>query len=408
MLGELILAARLAASPLPCPPPVLDPAMIKEWSQNSAVITSDGRAGLGVVVGWGEGEAWVAMPSHILFGDDRTPDDPESFLVHMHVVLGGNQTAPLCPDGPGHANPRPAHQGADLAFLCVEWKGTPAFNPALLAGNIRVGDELRLAGPTVPQDVHGRVAKITSADATPEGSSYIEARELAGSPGESGALTVSAAGVVGLYLGKQENGRTMSIATIRAKAHHSNVPWSLNDAEFYDCNETRRVCATPSGTVFPESIEMKNVHVPLSRSIVTGSCGDVPEGKYQIVSSRDTICEPKFMTVLRSEDPLNIALRCAPKLSGSWRTENGDTLLCVENDVWTAQCTGLTQLGYGYFVGTLSSSGKKITMSGNFGVGNQQYSANGDLTWTPGVLTGTIRRQQNTPTHIDLKLVEDQ
>jgi hypothetical protein len=233
-------------------------------------------------------------------------------------------------------------------------------------------------------------------------------QSLVGAEGESGAAIVSPAGIIGLYRGHDQDGAMVPVETIRTDAREGEVPWNLYEAEFYDCNVTRRVCAAGEGTVVPASVVMKNHHVSISRTVPVGGCSDVPEGAYQILASAEMTCEPKNVTVLRSASALNVTVRCAPHLGGTWKSGDGDTLVCAETDTGMAQCGGLGHSIDGFFQGTLSGRGNRISVTGGFVGGPSQYPASGELAWTPGHLIGTVQRQQNAPRTITLTRMEDQ
>lgn len=422
MLLELALAAQATLAPAvaasPCPPPVIVAASVREWSQNIAVVKSGDRSGLGLVVGWQPGQlgqagqAWLSVPAHVVFGKGVRPSDVSSYLAHLTVRLVGDE-APrlLCPSLPPPAvNPKPPQGAVDLSFVCVRWDGRPIFNTGLIARAVHLGDDLLLAGPTIAEVVRGKVLRTPTPSEVASDSGEVQAAQLKGIESFSGALTVSPAGVVGQYLGKDyRGGQTLSMAAIRALALKAGVPWQLMDSEFYDCTISRRLCTAVDGELAPASITMSNLFTVASHSVSMGACADIPEGKYKVVLPTGSLsCEPQYLSIFGADDALTLTLRCAPRLGGTWRTEDGDTMLCVEAEAGAAICSGLSRVGFGIFEGRLSANGKHVTLSGNFrtSLGTQRV-ASGELTWASGRLSGQVQREQNPPRDIKLQRVED-
>src|SRR4051794_38459924 len=79
------------------------PLSARELSQNGAVVSSGTFNGLGFVVGWRQGEAWIAVPAHVIFGPQPVfdPEEAASYRANLKVLLSGD-TAPrrLCDKGP--------------------------------------------------------------------------------------------------------------------------------------------------------------------------------------------------------------------------------------------------------------------------------------------------------------------
>jgi hypothetical protein len=406
MFLALALAAQLAGTIPPCPKPAIEAAWVQEWMQNAATVVAGQRTGVGLVVGWHSGEAWIAIPAHVVFGEERpSPDALVAARDDLHIRLFGDASPrSLCPSAPNALNPRPRAPIADLTFVCVQWTGNPVFNAGLLARDITIGDEVQLAGPGVVLPTNGHVVQTPTLEQIAAQSEEVGVNDLNGRKGLSGAPSVNAEGVIGLYLGTDSIARVLSSDAIREYAKRSRVQWDLVESEFYDCRKSRIVCPTVVTNVDPVTIVMKNVHFSSAFNLSTGTCVEIPEGKYQIVTPANGVtCEPKYMTILSTNEKLTIPMRCGPHLGGTWRTDTGDSLICVDTDVAVARCAGLGQLGFGFFEGTLSSNGKAVSLSGGFlSPAGVRHVANGDLVWNVGKLTGEIQREQYPRKHIEL------
>lgn len=405
MLVGLLAAASGHAAAGPCSPPPVPSLSARELLQNGAVVKSGSFTGLGFVVGWRQGEAWVAVPAHVVFGEGVTPIDMKPYREGLEVQLFGDPSPRrLCDEGP-----TPPQGFADLAFLCVEWSGRPYFNEGVLARKVRIGDELTLVDAATRQQFHGSITKVPVAGEVVREKGDIEAQGLQGAKGLSGALTANAGGAVGLYLGHDVGFPILSMSAIREFAGVADVPWQLVYSEYYDCTVTRNVCFTVETEVAPASVTMRNIFAPGSYSLTAGSCTALPEGRYEIVvPPLGPTCEPKIISVYSAAEDLRLALRCSVALMGTWRTEDGDELLCVEIQMGRAQCSGLARQGFGFFEGSVNARGQSLTILGSFSdpSGNSR-EASGSLRWSGEFLIGEIRRQLEPPKQLKLKRVED-
>lgn len=400
----LMAAVSGPAAPEPCSPSV--PSLsARELLQNGAIVKSGSSTGLGFVVGWRQGEAWVAVPAHVVFGEGVTPTDMTPYREGLEVQLFGDPASRrLCDEGP-----TPPQGFADLAFICVEWSGKPFFNEGVLARKVRIGDELTLVDPTVEHRSSGSITKVPVAGEAVREKGDIEAQGIGGVKGLSGALAASAGGAVGLYLGQGTAFPILSMPAIRMFAGVADVPWQLGYSEYYDCTATRKVCFTAETEIAPATVTMRNIFSPGSYSLPAGSCTALPEGRYEIaVPPLGPTCEPKLISVYSAAEDLQLALRCSVALMGNWRTEDGDELICVEIQMGRAQCSGLGKQGFGFFEGTINARGQSFAVMGSFfdAAGNSR-EASGSFRWSGESLTGEIRRQLEPPKQLKLKRVED-
>jgi hypothetical protein len=404
LVGLFVVVSGHAAT-TPCSSPPVPSLSTRELSQNGAVVRSGGSTGVGFVVGWRQGEAWVAVPAHIVFGEGVTPTNMVSYRAGLDVRLFGD-TAPrrLCDKGPS-----PPQGYADLSFLCVEWEGRPFFNEGVLARRVKVDDEITLVDFAKGQQHRGSVVKAPGIDKVVRARGDIEAKGLAGVRGQSGSLTASAGGVVGLYLGSYTGFSILSMSAIRAIAELVDVPWQLTYSEYYDCTAIRKVCLTAETEIAPASISMRSIFASGSYSLSRDACATLPEGRYEIVMpSLGLTCEPKSIAVYAAAADLQLALRCSVALMGTWRTEDGDELLCAEIQMGSAQCSGLGKQGYGMFTGSINARNQGFSILGSFfdPAGNSR-EANGSLHWSGGFLVGEIRRQLEPPRQLKLKHLEE-
>lgn len=408
VLAGLLCGVSGHAATAPCSPSSVQPLSIRELSKNGAIIKSGTREGMGFVVGWQQGEAWIAAPAHVVFGKDADPVDPddmESYRAGLEVRLFGDTAARrLCDKGLSFPQ-----VPADLAFICVEWAGQPFFNEGVLARRVKEGDELTLVDFANGEQSRGSVTKTPKAGEKAGATGDVEAKEIDGISGQSGALTATAGGVVGLYLGKDTRYHILSMSAIRAKAALALVPWQLGHAEYYDCTAVRNVCLAVESEVAPKGVNLRNLFSPGSYPLSPGSCAALPEGRYEIVvPPPGPVCEPKVIAVHSAAEDLRLSLQCSLSLTGTWRTEDGDELLCFDTQVGRARCSGLYRQGFGLFEGTANARGLSFTLSGSFmdPAGNSQ-EASGSLRWSGELLTGEIRRQLEPPKQLKLKRVED-
>jgi hypothetical protein len=414
VLIGLLAAVPGGAGTAPCPAPPVPSLAVRELSLNAATVKSGDRTGLGFVVGWKKGEAWLAVPAHVVFGKGVLPTPRE-----IQQARGGlavrlfreDRPRRLCDEGPS-----PPQGLADLAFVCVEWTGRPFFNEGVLARRIRAGDGLTLIDVGTGQEFHGSVAAAPAASGDPfdetggDGTAggFEKDESALGVAGQSGAVTASPGGVVGLYLGHDAGYRFLSMPAIRAAAEVALVPWQLTSSEYYDCTETRSVCYTAETEVVAASVTLKNVFAPGSFTLQAGRCAPLPEGRYEIAAPPSgPSCEPKVVSVYAAKEDLRLGLRCAIVLMGTWRAEDGDELTCIETRMGNAQCNGLGHRGWGVFAGSINVKGSGFSLLGSFydAAGNPK-EATGSLRWSEGALIGEIRLQLEPPQPLKLQRVE--
>lgn len=401
----LMLGASGRAAPAPCTPSSVEPLSVQELSRNGAVVKSGTRHGMGYVVGWREGEAWIAVPAHVVFGPGVRPRDTAPFRAGLDVRLSGDTAArPLCGE-----DPKPPQGAADLSFVCVEWTGRPYFNEGVLARRVKEGDEVTLVDFASGDHYRGSVKKTQGGGETVGAVGDVEAQGFDGLEGQSGAIAANAAGIVGLYLGKETSRHLLSMPAIRSFAELALVPWQLTYAEYYDCAAVRNVCLTFETEVAPAGITLRSLFSPGAYPLPADGCAALPEGRYEIVvPPRGSTCEPTFIAVLSAAEDLRLSLRCSVALRGTWRTEDGDELLCVGTQMGIARCSGLGRQGLGIFDGTFNARGRSLSIAGSFydAAGNRR-EASGSLRWSEGFLAGEIRRQLEPPRQLKLKRVEE-
>ncbi|MEA2325525.1 MAG: hypothetical protein QOE68_484 [Thermoanaerobaculia bacterium] len=407
MIAVIALLAQLAGA-APCPPPAISEGSVSDWRRNIALVSSPHGNGAGLVVGWtqGDGEAWIAVPAHVVFGDEL-PKNAASYATGLQVRLPNDRKPrELCMVS-GGTNPRPPLQGVDLTFVCVEWLGSPLFGSALPVREIHNGDELRLLRPNSGGDARGTVIGLAD-----DGRGGDVQTSVKGVASESGTPVASPAGIIGLFLGPdpQVSGRVLSMRAIKDKAFgKSAVPWQLVESEFFDCSHTRRVCVNVERGVTPPAIRLRNLFRDGEASLRTGGCVDLPEGKYETLSSGSTACEPRTIRVYAGAAPMQVKLECTPVLTGTWHTAGGDWLICNDNTFGTANCSGLNSLQNGLLEAAFSANGTRVSVTGSFTspLGTQR-SATGTLMWTAGRLKGQIRTGDARPQPVELMREESQ
>jgi hypothetical protein len=198
----------------------------------------------------------------------------------------------------------------------------------------------------------------------------------------------------------------LSLDVIKQKALLAQVHWSLEDSEFYDCTLSRRVCVKHLDGI-PASFSLNNVFTSRARPVAPGDCVDLQEGRYELASTRSDIsCEIKVVSIYADDAPLSLDPRCAIRLGGTWRTPEGETLLCSEPNPGLASCSGLSGLGLGFLTASLNARGTHALLTGTFYTG--AYSAaSGELTWKSGTLVGQIRRTGYPAKEVTLRRVDE-
>lgn len=400
-----ILMQILALAPAPCPPQSFSEPSVGEWLRNTATVTSRVGAGYGLVVGSEPGRAWVAVPRHVVFGT-AIVKPPWTSRDDLKVKLFSEDTPRrLCPGSTELPNPRPPADPADLTFVCVEYEGTPVFNRGLTARILAKGDSLRLTGPGVDRAEAGTLERLRTPEEGFVDGGDIGVRGLVGVEGYSGALTVAPSGVAGLYLGQTDGyGRVLSIGKIKLAAESAKIPWDLVHHEFYYCGKSRQIRFIIDQRLRPPVLTLKEVFTGASLRISPDVLADVQEGKYRISALEGgLVCEPQYMILQTGDGPLEMPLKCAPRLDGTWVAADGDDITCVESSLGVAQCAGLARQGLGYLQGTLSAKGRDVTLTGAFSPGGgTSYGATGRLTWSAGRLEGTIQRAALPPLAVAL------
>jgi len=425
-IGATVLAiatASVATARTPCNSPIVAEERLREWSQNIAVISSGDQTGLGLVVGWTSGKAWIAAPAHVIYGGGSTAAgrnaaylaavQDQSFRAGLSVRFIGNSVARrLCADDlrPPQSLFGEPPQSLDLTFVCVEWQRPPMFNTGLLARSVSPGDELVLAYFGREEDKRGRLKAVLAAVDSHGGD--VLAATPSGEAGLSGALAVNPAGAVGLYLGMDTDRLILSLATIRKAALVAQIPWQLEDSEFYDCTLKRTVCATIDRGVLPTAVTLRDVYGSEVFSLPVNECTAVPEGKYEIKPTPSEItCEPRNVVLYAQPDHLPLALHCAVSLAGAWRAKGKVELTCIDMGIGSAQCGGLAALGLGFFQGQLhvDDSGRHISLSGYFSdaVSGNPRNASGSLTWRAGHLSGEVGLTNGSLAPVELAREEE-
>ena len=396
----------------PCAAPAISDASIQLWAPNIVEVRgglgnskAEESSGVGFVVGWRNGEAWVAVPGHVLYEGERPPSDLEPLTRSLEIRFGPNDTVRhLCAARPGLSNPVFPSLTADMAFVCVEWNYLPLPWSTVTARSLTVNTDVELRGLESAFKRDGRVLRIEK-----DGDDEFIVASFKGELGMSGAPVASPAGLVGFYLGKGAEARAVAITTVRRLAAAAQVPWNLTDAEYYDCRHTVRVCLTADSALSPQMLTAatntnnKGVAIPLN------GCRDLPESRYLLSdATKQFVCEP--MVALVHDDgtnATNVRVVCEPDLSGIWTSSDGlrmDCLAVGTPAMRQAQCTGLQGLGVGMLTASITRDGDRLAINGAFvDFSGGSRPTMGELIWKPGSLSGSLRVTGLGPIPIDLK-----
>jgi hypothetical protein len=371
-------------------------ASLREWGRNTAEVYSAKSSmpnGLGLIVGSTPGEIWIAVPAHVVYGAE-SPSYSE-FAPGLAVTLFGQRLPGALCEKPlaGLGGPP-----GDITFVCVRRAGMfPMFNESL-SGRAQLDDEVRLLGKaSLPGEIDdSNTATIQSVLPEPVAGADILTTDLAGEPSQSGALAYSRRGVIGLYLKSSPGQRSeiLSMATIRRLAASAEIPWSLSDHEFYDCSQSRSVCATYAPGSLEFGVVLTNVFTGDRIPLESRACRDVPEGKYSITTGNRALdCEPQLARIFTSADPLHLNLTCGLNLAGaSWISEETGALSCMPRGSGAFDCMGLQHFGMGWFQAVANVHGTTVRLIGRFTQPDGRTTPiTGELVFTGDSLTGTFR-----------------
>jgi len=342
-------------------------------------------------VGWQTREAWLAIPAHVLYGDRVAPNETriKETAGKLRIMFAGDSVArALCPRVQTPNNLTPPSLDLDIAFVCIVWEGRPLFWSSMSVRQLTPSAELLLMDPDSGSNVTGTISQISKG--------LIRAQNLIGDAGMSGAPVASVGGIVGLYLGHDDQGRIANLSAIHSLSRDAQVPWELSDHEFYDCRLTRRVCVTGSRErLLPASVTFMNAK-RTSYEIAIGGCNELPEDKYSTTDPTGSlVCEPSIVSIHANASPLSIPLGCSPNFTGTWLTEDGNAMTCVATIPVGAgaQCSGLQGLGWGILQAVVTGDAMGYLLGGSFydSFGNAR-KATGRFEWHAGRLSGELQR----------------
>ncbi len=406
------LVAQLAAQP--CVLPVVTDVAVGVWSKNIAEVRGDsGESGLGLVVGWlagqagSAGQAWIVVPAHVLYNGLDNANATPTLKSGLQVRFGASDSfRKLCPSRASLSNPTLSSVTADVAFVCVEWNGSPWFWSTFVARSVSkdVNVELR----TLERGF--RRAGLVS-DVEQKGPDDFLKVTFVGDLGMSGGPVVSPSGVVGLYLGRTVPGsRVVSIHTVRRLALGAEVPWGLAEQEFFDCRRKAQVCLSGDTTLLPSSLTLTESRMAKGIAIARNGCNDVTEGKYILIdSTKEFVCEPMTVSV-RSEDgrAINVLVECDPDLFGTWMSPEGHRLDCGvmgPSPMRQAQCSGLQSMGLGTLKVTLARIGQRFNIvQGAFeDINGNSRVVTGEFAWRSRSLSGRLVVAGFGPLQVELQ-----
>ncbi len=389
-------------------------ATFKEWSANSFEIEFDGATvGLGFAVGRDQESLWIVLPGHVAFGhllDDRSSLQAAVVREHLRVRLSSSQEEfELCTDEEDNPRPLIHPQEKDLTFLCVRrLKGHYPLR-SVRARRVSQDDEYRVLGKSSqpkPEELSGRLALVSSDNhqslelrAHPSAARFAE--------GLSGAMVITPAGLVGMYVGSDRHGRAIDLTTIRREADDVSVPWSLTDHDYYDCQGKQEVCFAVQKAPRPDALITEMRDQSFTIPLLDGrSCTTLPEGVHIVrpATSRHR-CEPMSVRVLDSSAVPTHSFNCRLSFVGRWSAGRFGDLLCSDGGFGVAHCTGLAGIGRGLFSGRLTSRQDEVALRGSF---QSAYvvSVEGSLVWTGQRLEGSIQLQEPGSNPVNL-ILED-
>jgi hypothetical protein len=403
--GRLALLVLLVGHPVPawgqCPALAWpDETTLHMWSANTVSVSSafaGSTSGLGYVVGSWLDQFWVAVPSHVIFGDFPAPPiiDLKKVADGLEVRLGQRQASPLCAD----PLVKPITRFGDIVAVCIKRSPGDPYVDDYVLGSLKPGDEVRFLGqpnnPGLPVEGTGAVASTTEPLAT-EGAD-LHVTGWSGVPAQSGATAYSKRGIVGLYAGRSSSGgsRVLSMARVRAYMGQQHLPWSIDDFEVFDCTQSRALCLDDAvgGTAF--EVELRNLLVPAMPRVRVKphECRAAPEGRYAIDAvAKGLSCDPNILRVRTGTDAIRFPLSCHVNPFGDWDSDYG-RLSCV-GSLDAFECIGLESLvPSGWFAAKATARGLILQLRGELRhATGERDSAQGLLTLgEDGRLTGQLQ-----------------
>lgn len=408
-LGILLSAsiAIPAGAQTQCDYSALNDVLMGDWLNNVAIVRSEKaqREGVGLVVGWNSTQTWIAVPAHVVFGQDILAPDLAHYQRGLRVSIAGKHMT-LC--GP----PRDKAGVYDLSFLCVQSQNFTAYSTGLPAKEVTKGDAARLLGIADKASLlatSGVVDPSLGSTAERERGEIVVAG-LKGLPTQSGSPVATQRGVAGLYLGTygDSDGRMLSLESIRTRAREAGIPWSLLQRDYFDCQSKRRLCPKMERAPAPENLTLVDSATRREITIPVGQCEDLVSARYAVKPNKDFVCEPTSIGILPGAEPLHIGFNCMVNLSGIWASSSGSQLGCFEGGINTYHCNGLMDLGMGTFTAVLQPLSDTFPLQGASFVTafGQTLPATGTLRWIEGRLVMDVARQGLPLIHLELQRIQ--
>lgn len=379
-------------------------ATLAEWGGNAFRVVREGEdEGFGFAVGWDGGEIWIATPAHVAYGSVAADAGVAEVLARREGAaerltvrpLSGDAVLPLCAGEEsvqGFGPFKPGQSLPDLAFVCVERPPGLFLQRELAAAAVRPGDEYRLLvapGLPAPDALGGRLAAAVNGDGR-----HVELEstsELLPTPGTSGAMVVTPAGLAALYLGWEERGRALTLDAVRREARDADLPWTLAPSEHFDCTAQREVCFAVAPPLRPPALSVESRGRRTAVALTDGeACVSLGEGPYTLAPSGGRLrCEPMGLRVVGGSGPLAIEVTCRPDFAGGWSAGPLGELYCTQGVVDDAACFGLDGVGRGPFSGSLAWKQGRAVLGGRF-QSSYPVGVEATLEWTEGNLSGEL------------------
>lgn len=386
LAASLVLAVNSAPQEAVAQGAVVIPAPSDDLLGNVVHIVASGNVtGFGLIVGRDAEIVWIATAAHVVEQDDPAtgiksgrPSISVGFKQGLSSAAGGKVLGAMLSD--------------DLAFVSVRAPLTGGnFDPwrRRVIGPVPSSDT-----PLILSGVEGRIGfeqRAGKGVASGRGSCVptgTVAMPLWGNPGQSGAPVASGSGFVGIYLGKNDRGEGCMVPmdTIGRSAIQAGIPWHLEKPEFADTTPAR-FCIVQAGSERP-TLKLAGL-----AALDASGCVSAPIMPYRIVIDQPWLIQCRPNPVIPVAGGAPIAVSCAPRVDGTWKSQGLGTLIIREKVVdgvvipatWTFE--GLNLAADGPLQGEIHAVGSELHVNGKTFSGRQ---ISGQLAVERTQVTGSI------------------
>lgn len=286
------------------------------------------ESGMGLVIHSKSGKTIVATAAHVV--GSRGIDQ---FLPVEKITIGNYLGSSFT----AHLIGVVADPTIDLAFLQIDGAGDVGMlNPDIVADRASMSStSVWIFGSYGDWSVKGGNGTLRFLD---RGKFSVDG--LAGVAGQSGAPLVSAAGVLGLYLGPGAGAgaaREIPLTEVETQAKKLNLPYSLARSQWV----VRSVMVhLKRGDKFSNDASFKH----LTTGQVYPIPGDylVPTGPYALLYDMQVgACAPLSKSITDADPEISIVMNCRPSLVGTWRSDGMRVSFLPVNSVeYTATTIG--------------------------------------------------------------------